>query len=132
MRLEEKDILRFANPSRLKFPGLNPEEITNSRKSFQFQSKGPTIITDNVKINFEFLLILLTKIILIDLQIMIGSRDDSQSLDILQSFGITHILNVAAQLPNLYLEHFIYEKIDLIGKIYLIELSFVCILIPYF
>ena len=56
------------------------------------ENVGPTIITDNI---------------------VLGSRDDSQNTDLLFEYGITHILNVAAQLPNLYTQHFQYEKLNL-------------------
>ena len=45
-----------------------------------------------------------------------GSRDDSQDAELLFEYGITHILNVAAQLPNMYTQHFQYEKLDLLDN----------------
>ena len=51
---------------------------------------------------------------------MLGSKEDASDKDSLKRNGITHILNVAKQLPN-YFENendFIYLKISLMGKAY--------------
>ena len=56
---------------------------------------GPTLITDNI---------------------VLGGRDDSQNSDLLFDFGISHVLNVAQQLPNMFTCHFQYEKLDLLDN----------------
>ena len=48
---------------------------------------------------------------------MVGNRIDAADLSGMKSLGITHILNVAQQLPNYYHQSFVYHKIDLIGTV---------------
>ena len=47
--------------------------------------------------------------------IMIGSREDAADYLKLRGLGITHILNVAAQVPNFHPLKFIYKKINILG-----------------
>ena len=46
---------------------------------------------------------------------MIGSREDAADYLKLRGLGITHILNVAAQVPNFHPLKFIYKKINILG-----------------
>lgn len=44
--------------------------------------------------------------------ILIGNRECAQDSALLQSVGVTHVLNICHQLPNYYPQKFIYMKID--------------------
>lgn len=48
--------------------------------------------------------------------ILIGNRECAQDSALLQSVGVTHVLNICHQLPNYYPQKFIYMKIDVAGK----------------
>jgi protein-tyrosine phosphatase len=95
MRKSEGAIIKDAESSRRKKPGPIPNELKPSFGSLSITKRGPTIVTDNI---------------------VLGSRDDSQDFKLLAEFGITHILNVAVQLPNVFPDSFIYEKLDLIDS----------------
>ena len=43
-----------------------------------------------------------------------GSQDVAADLDVLQSFRITHILNVASGIPNFFPEKFTYKQIEIL------------------
>ncbi len=56
--------------------------------------RGPTIVTNNI---------------------VIGGRDDVTNIELLKSLGITHILNVAHQLPQYHPENeFMYMKVPML------------------
>ena len=46
--------------------------------------------------------------------IILGGRDDASDLSLMNELGVTHILNVAQQLPNYHEPNFCYLKIPLI------------------
>ncbi|XP_013784671.2 dual specificity protein phosphatase 19-like isoform X2 [Limulus polyphemus] len=46
-------------------------------------------------------------------RLFIGSQDVAQDLDILHRIHVTHILNVATGIPNLYEQEFIYKRINI-------------------
>ena len=48
--------------------------------------------------------------------ILLGSRNDAGDLPLLTKFGVTHILNVAQQLPIYYPNHFLYLKIPILDS----------------
>jgi protein-tyrosine phosphatase len=48
--------------------------------------------------------------------ICVGGRDEASNLASLQALGITHVLNVAQQLPNFHDRHFTYLKIDMLDS----------------
>jgi hypothetical protein len=60
-------------------------------------STGPTIISTNI---------------------VLGSREDAADIELMKSLGVTHILNVAKQVPNYHETsgQFIYMKIDLLDS----------------
>lgn len=43
--------------------------------------------------------------------LLLGRREVASNIQILLKLGITHILNVTHDLPNLFTQHFVYEKI---------------------
>jgi len=55
-------------------------------------SRGPTIVSANI---------------------VLGGRDDANNDAVLQALGITHILNVANQLPNYFEDRYVYLHIPL-------------------
>lgn len=55
---------------------------------------------------------------------MIGSKRDAANLDRLKELGVTHVLNVAKQVPNSYPNDFVYLKLDLVGMIHLAMFCF--------
>ncbi|XP_062502970.1 dual specificity protein phosphatase 19-like isoform X2 [Corticium candelabrum] len=46
--------------------------------------------------------------------VFIGSQDVAHNLELLQSVGITHILNVATGISNAFPENFIYQNIEIL------------------
>lgn len=83
--------------ARKKEPGIKPDDIGNRKTLLRLRltGRGATIVTDNI---------------------VLGSRDDSQNMDELEKLGISHILNVAAQLPNTFDGYFEYKKLDLLDN----------------
>ena len=74
-------------------PGPRVDDLVNiARIPMKMIGRGPTIITDNL---------------------VLGSRDDSQDYDLLLKLGTSHVLNLAAQLPNVFEDSFVYKKIEL-------------------
>lgn len=51
---------------------------------------------------------------LITNSILLGGRDDASNMDMMKSLGVTHVLNVAQQVPNYFPDRFIYKKIPLL------------------
>lgn len=90
----EEEIIRNSLNARMKLCGPSPQDM-RKRMLMASSKRGPTIITDNL---------------------VLGGRDDACSLSVLSTFGITHILNVAIQLPNSFPDNYIYDKIDLIDS----------------
>ncbi len=66
-----------------------------SRSGNAASERGITIITNNI---------------------CLGGRDDASDFNMLQQHGVTHVLNVAAQLPNYHEDKLIYLKIPLIDE----------------
>ena len=85
--------LKALQLSRRRKPGPHLEDVVHGSLSLpKMVGRGPSIITDNF---------------------VLGSRDDSQDFQVLSNLGISHVLNVAVQLPNAFEDSFVYEKIDL-------------------
>ena len=57
---------------------------------------------------------------------MIGSKRDAANLDRLRELGVTHVLNVAKQVPNSYPNDFVYLKLDLVGTWAIHIYAFAC------
>lgn len=53
---------------------------------------------------------------LISHNIVLGGRDEAANEVLLASFGITHILNVAKQIPNYHENDFIYENVSILDS----------------
>ncbi|XP_076326866.1 dual specificity protein phosphatase 19-like [Tachypleus tridentatus] len=47
-------------------------------------------------------------------RLFIGSQDVAQDLDVLHHMHVTHILNVATGVPNIYEQEFIYKRINIL------------------
>ena len=92
----ELKLISSARVQRRQHIGPDPQQIQGEsiRRSLQINGRAPTIVTDSI---------------------VIGSRDDVQNCALLQDLGITHVLNVAIQLPNYHPSSFIYHKVDLKG-----------------
>ena len=54
---------------------------------------------------------------------MLGSKEDAADSKLLKSWGVTHILNVAKQVPNYHEAsgEFVYMKISLLGTVTVIK-----------
>jgi hypothetical protein len=61
--------------------------------------------------------------------IVVGNRRDAADSAGMKRLGITHVLNVAQQLPNSYPQSFVYHKIDLIGMYSVAPVH--CIVLPF-
>jgi hypothetical protein len=48
--------------------------------------------------------------------ILLGGKEDAENAGRLLEFGVTHVLNTAQQLPNLYPQLFVYLKVSLLGN----------------
>ncbi len=47
---------------------------------------------------------------------LLGSKKDAGNLDLLNKLGVSHVLNVAQQVPNYFPNHFLYLKIPLVDS----------------
>ena len=65
--------------------------------------------------------------------ILLGGKTDSEGMVTLKdTFGVTHILNMAQQCPNFFPESFIYVKIPILGNdIHHSQLTFFYLLLHY-
>ena len=93
----ENKIIYATKAARKKKPGRNIESIKKNPKRFGGEAKserGPCLLTKHI---------------------VLGGRDDASSLEVLNEMGITHILNMAQQLPCYHeaTKKFIYLHIPL-------------------
>ena len=91
----EKKLVASAQKARAQYKGRSIQSIRKSPKygiSNASTQRGVTVISRNI---------------------CLGGRDDASDLATLKKYGITHVLNVAAQLPNYQEEELICLKIPL-------------------
>ncbi len=95
----EARLIKERRQQRRHYPGRSIESI----KSYPHKkSLDMTLSTGNVSIITD--------------NILLGSRNDAGDLPLLLKLGVTHILNVAQQLPIYYPTHFLYLKIPIIDS----------------
>ena len=90
----EKSIVSASSAARRKWQGRDISSIIKnpSRRGGQAAAeRGPTLLAQHI---------------------VLGGRDESDDLEVLKKYGITHILNVA-NLPNCFEDKFVYKHVPL-------------------
>ena len=95
----EASILLTTKSARQKLKGSSIRDIGSNKKlssnsMMQSSDRKPSLITDFI---------------------LIGSRDDATDSALLRKYGVSHVLNVAAQLPLYHENMFISLKVGLLG-----------------
>ena len=97
---KESEILEDCRSSKRATPGRSFEAIRKSKGRLSVaaglvQPRDISMISDHV---------------------LLGGRQEAANLGLLKRYGVSHILNVAQQIPAQYCNEFVYVKIPLIGK----------------
>lgn len=92
----EAALIMAAKPARERNPGP-VFGSGNIMASLAISGPGPTLVTD---------------------YIVLGSKEDAADATLLQSLGVTHVLNVATDLPNYHesTNKFVYEKLHIVDS----------------
>lgn len=77
---------------------------------------GPRIETFSSGLPRRKMYVSLSEPSIITHNIVIGSKKDAANEECLRRYGITHILNVAQQIPNFFPELFVYHKISILDS----------------
>lgn len=92
---KERAILHASRAARQRWQGRDMASILKAPKRRGGEAaaeRAPTLLTKHI---------------------VLGGRDDSNDMEVLRRLGISHILNVAVQLPNCFEDTFIYKNIPL-------------------
>lgn len=92
---KERAILHASRAARERWQGRDMSSVLKAptrRGGEAVAERGPTLLVKHI---------------------VLGARDDSNDMEVLRRLGVTHILNVAAQLPNCFEDTLVYKNIPL-------------------
>lgn len=98
---KERNLMAIALPQIKRYPGPTVSanrffrEPGSVAMAISGSPNGATLVTNNI---------------------VLGGRDDASNADLLRSLGVTHVLNVAQQVPNYFPDRLIYKKIPLLDS----------------